>query len=484
MFSINSFSQSQEKIELLNSDRLISGPRNSDYWICVGNVTFKHNQTIMYCDSSHHYMKRNKMIAFGNIRIRKGDSLSVTGNKLVYNGNKNIAHLTGGVFLKDKHTQLTTPEIIFNLKNNIAYYPKRGIIRDKEISLESNEGKYNTKSHLFYFKKDVIVKSINYTVETDTLNYNSKTKTTFFIGPSYIFSNNNTIYCENGWHNTRTHLSQFRENAYILNKEYLIKGDSLFYNRNKGYGKAINNISMIDTNNNIIVNGHLSEYFEYQKKVEVTKSALLNILFEEDTLFMSADKLVSYNNKKEYLLAYNNVRIFKKGVQGKCDSLYYSVSDSIINLYYNPILWIENMQITADSMQIFMSKKKIDSINFFPNPIIISKADSLYFNQIKGKYMTGIFKDNKLKKLNVIGNAHSLFLIKGDNKNNIGINKAFCTNISINMEKGEIKNITYKMIPSSTTIPIQEITEADKYLEGFIWRIEERPRSKEEIMEQ
>ena len=83
--SINSLSQSSEEIKLLNSDRLISGPKN-DYWICIGNVIFQHNNALMYCDSSHHYSKDNKIIAFGNIKIKKGDSLNIIGKKLIYNG--------------------------------------------------------------------------------------------------------------------------------------------------------------------------------------------------------------------------------------------------------------------------------------------------------------------------------------------------------------------------------------------------------------
>ena len=97
--------------------------------------------------------------------------------------------------------------------------------------------------------------------------------------------------------------------------------------------------------------------------------------------------------------------------------------------------------------------------------------------------MTGIFKKNKLKKLNVFGNGQSLFLVEEDNKNNVGINKAICTDISINMEEGKLKSIIHKVSPSSTTIPIQEITESNKYLEGFIWKIEEKPNEKKDIME-
>ena len=483
LFSINSNAQSSNKIELLNSNRLINGPKNSSYWICAGNVSFKHSNTIMTCDSSHHYMNQNKMIAFGNIYIKKGDSLSISGKKLIYEGNNNIAYLSGGVNLKDKHTNLSTQEITFNLKKDIAYYTTKGKIIDGKIILTSQKGTYNTKSHMFFFKKNVKVLSSNYKVETDTLNYNSQNKITFFLGPSYIYSDKNTIYCENGWYNTVTDLSQFRENAYITNGEHLVKGDSLFYNRNIGYGKAINNISLIDTTNNIIVNGNLSEYFEKDNRIEVTKNALLNIIFNDDTLFMTADKFISFSANQDYLLAYNNVKMFKKDLQGRCDSLYYNISDSVVDLYYNPVLWVDDMQITSDSVNILMKNQRIEKMFFYPNPLIVSESDSLFYNQITGKHMTAFLNDNKLKKINIKGNGKSLFLIKDDKKNNIGLNKAICTDISINMKEGQLSEITYKVAPISKTIPMQDIIETDKFLERFIWRINEKPLSKKDIME-
>ena len=95
---------------------------------------------------------------------------------------------------------------------------------------------------MVYFKDNVNVHSQKYRIETDTLHFNSKSKIAFFLGPSYIFSKNNTIYCENGWYNTDTDKSQFNKNAYIADQKFIIQGDSLFYNRNKGYGKAIDNV--------------------------------------------------------------------------------------------------------------------------------------------------------------------------------------------------------------------------------------------------
>ena len=76
-----------------------------------------------------------------------------------------------------------------------------------------------------------------------------------------------------------------------------------------------------------------------------------------------------------------------------------------------------------------------------------------------------------------------LFLIEDDNKDNIGLNKAICTDISINMKESKLSDITYKVVPISITIPIQDIIESDKFLKQFILRMGEKPLSKEDIME-
>ena len=99
--------------------------------------------------------------------------------------------------------------------------------------------------------------------------------------------------------------------------------------------------------------------------------------------------------------------------------------------------------------------------------------------------MTAWFTKNKLNKLDIYGNGQSLFLIKDEKtKENIGLNKVICTDISIFMDEGRLSTIRYKTIPTSTTTPYKDIIESDKYLDGFIWRLEEKPKSKNDIIQQ
>ena len=145
------------------------------------------------------------------------------------------------------------------------------------------------------------------------MHYYSNKKIYKFFGPSYLISDNKTIYCENGWHNAKTGVSQFQQNAYINSEAQIITGDSIYYNENLNYGKIINNAKVTDTIENVNVYGDFAEYFENNKIAEVSKKALLEIILEDDTLFMHAKKFVSNQNKKnKKILAYNKIKFFKK----------------------------------------------------------------------------------------------------------------------------------------------------------------------------
>jgi lipopolysaccharide export system protein LptA len=58
-------------------------------------------------------------------------------------------------------------------------------------------------------------------------------------------------------------------------------------------------------------------------------------------------------NRNQHLFAYHKVKFFKKDLQGKCDSLIYSLNDSTMRLFGSPTLWSEENQLTADSIQVF-----------------------------------------------------------------------------------------------------------------------------------
>ena len=476
--------QQQKKIEIINAEDIIFNSNlHPTYRRLIGDVRFKHQDAIMHCDSAYHY-QHNKMDAFGKIRINQGDSIHLSGKRLIYNGNTSIAIISGDVKLVDNHIELSTEKIIYDLEKNIAFYPKKGKIIDVENNLTSDKGSYYSKLYLFYFKGNVEIINKDYIVKTDTMQYNSKNKVSYFIGPSTITSDANIIYCEKGWYNSKTNIAQFQKNANITHKDYFMEGDSIYYDRNKGYGKAIKNINLIDTINNLIITGDLGEYFEKEKNVIVTQKAILNLLFEEDTFFVHADTFMSINiNGNRKILSYHNVKGYKTDMQIKCDSLSYDPQNSTIELFVSPVIWTDSFQIVADSINMFLANGTINKMFLREKPIIISKEDSLYYNQITGKKMTVFFKENQLQKINVIGNSQTIFLAQNNKKENIGINTSESSDITIFFKNHELDGLLFLTKPEAIMHPMDKIEEKDRFLKGFIWRVDEKPKSKEDIFD-
>ena len=480
--SIQATSQNNKKIKILNADKTYANVNlHPDYWRLIGNVSFSHNNTIMKCDSAFHYINEDRIQAFGKININQGDSIILTGKNLNYFGKKNIANIKGNVAFQDKYMQLNTEEIIYDLNENIASYPKKGIIIDNEKTIRSKKGAYQANNYVFIFKDSVIVVGKDYIINTDNMHYNSNNEISYFYGPSLIISDRKTIYCENGWYNTKSDIAQFRENAYIRNENNVLQGDSLYYNKKMNYGQAISNVKLIDTLENISIYGGFAEYFEIQEEIIITKKPILNIILQNDTLFMHAKQFVTQNhhlNKK--LIAYNNVKFFKKDLQGKCDSLSYNFKDSVIQMFKSPIIWSEKFQMTSDSIQFLIKKNQIEKMFLKNNPIIIEQKDSLDFNQIRGKLMIGKFSDNKITSMDIIGNGQSIFYVKDEEKK-IGLNYTESSDLTLYFKNNKLDKINYELKPNSLTIPYKDIKNDHRFLKGFIWRNSEQPKSKNDI---
>ena len=80
-----------------------------------------------------------------------------------------------------------------------------------------------------------------------------------------------------------------------------------------------------------------------------------------------------------------------------------------------------------------------------------------------------------MERLNIEGNGESLyFALEGDSLTQ-GVNKTLSATIKLIFENGAIANVTYGIKPDGKFTPFQKLSEETNRLEGFKWRIEEKP---------
>ena len=223
--------------------------------------------------------------------------------------------------------------------------------------------------------------------------------------------------------------------------------------------------------------GDEGEYYEDRGFSKVSGKALMKKLFENDTLFVAADTLVSQDSpdiKQKYVSAYYGVRIFKNDLQGLADSLAYQFTDSTIYLYNDPILWSDENQMEADSMRILTANEAIDKIYMKDRSFVTSKDTSDNFNQIKGREMLTHLKEEQISKVDVSGNAESIYYVWEKDSILMGMNKLICSDMLILFLDGKVSRIKAMVKPEGTLTPPDEFVEDQRLLQGFAWRVEER----------
>jgi lipopolysaccharide export system protein LptA len=479
----------KKQIELVKADHWeFSDKIDVDAQRILGNVVLKHEEVLMYCDSAYLYDKSNNLHAFGHVHIKQGDTLSLFGDKLIYSATTKIAEVFDNIRLLDKDMTLTTNYLLYDLKAETATYYNGGkiISRQNNNVLESRTGYYHAASELFFFKKNVVLTNPDYVIKTDSLRFDTRTEIAYFTGPTTIESKDSFIYCENGWSNTRSNISQFNKNAYIISETQKMQGDSIHYDQNEGIGQAFMNVQITDTINNYLINGNYARYNEKTGHSLVTKRAMLTMIEDSDSLFLHADTLFSIRDtsKKNVVYAYHKVKFYRNDLQGMCDSLIYSDSDSTIIMHYKPILWSDENQITGELITLYLKKGGLDRMYIEKDAFIASQADSLHFNQIKGREMTGFFREGQLRKVDVNGNGESVYFIKeesADGDKDIGMNKVICSDIIIYIDSNQVKQIKFLDVPSGVMHPQDKIPQEDLVLKGFKWDESGRPLRKEDI---
>ena len=449
----------------------------------LGNVQFNHEGAVMKCDSAYFYSDLNTLEAYSRVYINQADTLHLYGDFLEYDGNTKMAKVRKNVKLINRQTTLTTEALDYDLGQSIGYYTVPANIINEDNKLYSRQGFYYVKSDLFFFKDSVRVINPKYEINSDSLKYNTEIKTAYFNGPTHIYSDDNYIYCERGWYNTETNISQLNQNAFIENANQIIKGDSLYYERETGFGRAVDQVELFDKEMDIILRGNFGLYNEQTEIALLTDSAQMIQITEEDSIYLHSDTIRSVldTSGQKIIKAYFGVKIYKTDLQAKADSITYSFYDSIIRLYYDPVIWHEENQLTADYIEIHTRNKKMDKMLLENSSFIISQKDTTVFNQMKGKRMVCFFRDNKLYKINVSGNGQTIYYPEDDDNEFIGMNKAECSDLIIFLDEGDIDRINFLTKPDATMYPLQEAPENEKILKGFKWHGQERPRKKEDI---
>ena len=196
-----------------------------------------------------------------------------------------------------------------------------------------------------------------------------------------------------------------------------------------------------------------------------------------------ADSLDSLARDTIYRLVkgFRNVRIYRSDFQSVCDSLVAVSRDSTIHLYIDPVLWNQNSQITSDVMDIFTANSQIVRAEFVGRPLMVSELDTMHYNQVAGKTMTALFRNNQIYRNDVKGNAQTIYFMQEDDSPDIiGLLVLESGDLTFFIEEKQVVKITYRNNPVYTIYPMDKIPpDVDLFLKDFKWEAKRRPAQRD-----
>ncbi|MBP3726371.1 MAG: hypothetical protein J6I60_04060 [Bacteroidaceae bacterium] len=484
---------SAQRIYLRHADALMADAASRPgLQVAKGNVNFLHRGAILLCDSAHFWEKQNAFNAYGHVRFRQGDTLSLTAQRVMYDGQQEMIRARGNVVLRHRKTTLYADSLDFDRRNNMGYYFEGGRLVDEQTQLVSDWGEYHTDTREARFFYSVTLKKDNDYIETDSLLYNTRSSTATVVGRSVIYTDGRTITTQHGYYDTKAERTQLYSRSTIEDNDMTITADTLFNDKQTGLYEAQGRVEYRSKKDHNELYAGYCRYDSQQGTAFATQRPVAKEYSQGDTLWLHADTLrmktfhIDTDSMFREVYVYHHARVYRSDVQAVADSISYNTRDSLLTLLRDPIVWSDNRQIVGEKIDVILADSTVRRVDVLRQALSIEQMDDRqHYNQVAATKMTAYFDEKgNMRRTDAIGNVKTIYYPQDDKDSTI---------MALNYLEGDTMRMyidTLRQLdkiwvskPVGTAYPLIQ-TPADRtQLPGFAWFDYIRPRDPDDIFE-
>ncbi len=472
------------------------------------------------------YDMQAKKAFYKDKAMLQSEKTTLKSKKGTYDLKTNIVHFVERVNVDGEDFYMVTDTLDFDTKNEIAIWNSPAIIEQDTAEIYSKKGRYEINPKKAEFAGDAQYKKKDVLATADKMNYNGDKKEVSMFGNAKYESTQDTAIADTILYFEELDIIKLNGNAFFKNKTSKAKGNKIEYNKKEDGFKMIGRGEIQDSTTFLIADN--SQYSEITKKgfangdviwrdtsaqTQLNTDSLtldgsqdyfiarnikgskpvLQTKVDQDTMYISAmtisrQRIISKIDSTTMdtaivIIGNKHVEIFKSDMQGIADSMSFNQTDSIFRLLINPLLWTDTTQLSADTIDMFMKDKKMDHLDMKSNGLVITSPDLLFFNQIRGNKIVGLFKDSAIEKLKVNGDAQCIYYMLDDDDAYIGVNQTDSKSMIFQFENKKIKDIKFYIDPKSTLTPMDKADHEKIKLKGFSWQLNKRPLNSRDVNE-
>lgn len=376
----------------------------------------------------------------------------------VINGEK-ARELIGNVRFSQENVRVTCDRAIQYLESGKVDLLGNVIVRDDSITMRAPRGRYHKDARRAEAFDSVSLDDGNVLVTSQYAEY--------FVEPKR---------------------ASFRTNVNVRDTGSVLIADSVVYFRPTRQSLAFGNVTVFNASDNVSISGQKFESHALTKFSRMTEQPVL-VQFDTsafgriDTLVVRSRVMESYQDSLRKLVAIDSVQIVRSSLSAVGGRAVFFTENDSINLRVNPIVWYHASQVSGDSINVYLKKRKLNTVVVLGNAVAVSRSDTLRpdrFDQITGETLSMYFANQEVDHVIVDTRATSVYHLYDDTLAN-GLNKTSGDRLFMQFEDGKLASIKVAGGVQGQYIPenLLKGKESDYTLAGVQW-IEDRPKARKE----
>ncbi|GMQ82515.1 MAG: hypothetical protein BMS9Abin05_1969 [Rhodothermia bacterium] len=397
----------------------------------------------------------NVRLFTGNVQIvERGDT--VYADVLRYDSDTKVGYATGTVHMTDGAVSLHSTSAAYYSDEKRTEFDAGVQYADSLTLLTAHRGVYWSEDSRAVFSGDVRLRQNDLYVEADSVSY----------------SREDDVF--------------FAEGNVVIDR---LDGEPEDADRASWVGPTNEILGFLDADARSLL---FSDSVRHDGKVDsswVSGRVLLlrtqNGASGTDSLMVMAQSMIlSRSAEGDNVIARDSVSVVETNFSVMGDSLVYdrlrSDQDDRLEtrMFGDPIAWLADSQISADSLQVWGKASANDSLLASGNVFVASLDTTINrIQQLKGKSLNAYFESDTLKTMKVSPNAEALYYIEPDPGEPTVAIHSTADRIEFTFEEGAIMDVRAVSGVRGTFYPENLIDRAQN-LAGYTWQPDRRPKRK------
>lgn len=496
--------------------------------IVSGNVVFRKQGMMMYCDSAFYYPASSSLEAFGNVRMIQGDTIKVTADYASYDGFTEMARLERRNSPNQVHLEhiskgdktrktLDTNFLDYNTIIGEASYHTGGTMYNTALTtgqtdtLTSLIGTYNTGTRLAEVAENVYLRNGRSRLRTDRLLYHTDTQLVELVMLTQITSGADSISTSSGTYDSSLGHAILSSRSLIAHTDstgnvVTLEGDSIVYDGQTRVSEAFMftdpsrraaPMVITDTARKAILIGGYGYYNDSTRLAFAERYPLLKEYSRSDTLFLRAEKVMIETIMPDTIVAaadstvndsvapkpearehhiakaFNRARFFRSDIQGVADSITFVSADSMLFMHRKPIVWSGERLVSGSQIQVHFNDSAPDWA-LLPRKGLVSEAiEEGFYNQLRAGRILALFDSTgDIRAIRANTDVQTIFLPQEKDSTYNKLVNAVGDSLAIditnrNMDKLKLWTRGNSKV-SGQVIPLMVVTKKQYYLPDFI----------------